>query len=102
MLVMAFDPGVAFKNIFTIAQYAIIVTAIIGALKAISKSQILGALFAVIAAAVIFSLVEPEVFRSLGSDILSYLSVLGGNGGETGLNPLPPSAPTDPVTPTPP
>lgn len=98
MWIMAFDPGVAFKGVFIIAQYAIIIAAIIGALKAITKTQILGAFFIVIAAAVIFSIVEPEVFRSVGSDILAYLSVLGGNGGGAAVNP---STPTVPVTTTP-
>lgn len=95
---MAFDPTVAFKQVFTIAQYVIIIAAIIGALKAISKMQILGAFFAVIAAAVIFSMVEPEVFHSLGSDILSYLSIIGGSGADPVLNPAPVSnTPSTPV-----
>ncbi len=95
---LAFDPAVASNRVFSILQYVIVIAVIIGALKAISKVQILAAFLAVIAGAVIYSMVEPEMFRSIGSDILSYLSIIGGGGAAPALDPAPISnAPTAPA-----
>ncbi len=72
---MAFEPDMAMKKIFTLAQYVLLIAALIGILKAISKAQVLLSLGLILAAAVIYGIAEPEALKNLGTGILNYLTL---------------------------
>lgn len=73
----AFDPLVAGKNTLDLAKYFIIFAIVIGAIKALYKSQFWAALLVFIVGGVIYSSIDPETMKNLGSSILSYLTIIG-------------------------